>query len=163
MSKIEWNYPIYKEMKKGDKIRFRGKTGTLLTTPEYKVDRRSGLFYADVIWNNRRKQKGMMICRRGLEWKPKSSKISKLTQKERKLLRYIRTTSFLKGATTRKELDLKEDIHGRVIGGKDKEVLSSLIRKGEVYVPREGYYKPTNYNSIQVGKKKRIPRGISYV
>lgn len=61
----------YSRMRKGDEIKLRGLTGRLLTTPKYVTTRRSGLFYADVLWEDGTQQKNLMICLKGLEWIPK--------------------------------------------------------------------------------------------
>jgi len=54
MSKKEkWIRPQYNEMKRGDRIRFRGNVGILLTDAAYEIDKLrgytlSGLHYADI-------------------------------------------------------------------------------------------------------------------
>jgi len=74
--------PIYEEMKKGDKINFLGKEGTLTSTPKYVTTRTSGLFYADVKWDDGTETKDMMICRKGLKWKPVYSITERLPGKK---------------------------------------------------------------------------------
>jgi len=63
--------------------------------------------------------------------------------KEKRLLAKIEKISSAKGVTYAKDLELEVDVHGHVVGGKDFETLSSLLRKGDVYSPRERMYKPT--------------------
>jgi len=67
----EWQEPgTYKQIRKGDNIRFLGDEGVLLSDPEYIVTARSGLFYANVRWGDGHVQENFMICRIGLKWKP---------------------------------------------------------------------------------------------
>jgi len=61
----------YSKMKKGDKIQYRGRVGTLLTNACYIVHPLSGLFYADILWDDGSKSKDFMLCLIGLKWKPK--------------------------------------------------------------------------------------------
>jgi hypothetical protein len=72
-----WQTPVYKEMKKGDLIRLRGRIGELLSDATYKVGlyrlRESGLYYADVRWNDGETTQNFMVNLIGLEWQPKHS------------------------------------------------------------------------------------------
>lgn len=66
-----------------------------------------------------------------------------LTKNERALLNRIEKIQVKQGVARTKDLRLKEDLHGKLIGGADLKTLKSLIIKGEVYAPRPGYYKST--------------------
>jgi hypothetical protein len=72
-----WQRPVYKEMKKGDLIRLRGRIGELLSDADYKVGlykgHESGLFYADVKWNDGETEQNFMVNLTALEWQPKHS------------------------------------------------------------------------------------------
>jgi hypothetical protein len=69
-----WQRPDYGKMKKGDLIRLRGRVGTLLSDAEYKVGvyrgYPSGLFYADVKWDDGRVENDFMVTLTALEWQP---------------------------------------------------------------------------------------------
>jgi len=58
----------YSKLKKGDKFTLRDSTGVLVTNPEYICDDHSGLYYADVEWDNGKIQKTFMICRTDIRW-----------------------------------------------------------------------------------------------
>jgi len=62
--------PDYRRMRKGDRIKLGEREGTLLTKPEYRTTPTSGLFYADVQWDDGTEEKNMMICLTRLEWYP---------------------------------------------------------------------------------------------
>lgn len=67
----EWQQPgTYKQIRKGDSIRFHGDEGVLLSEPKYLTTNTSGLFYAKVQWASGSVQENFMICRVGLKWKP---------------------------------------------------------------------------------------------
>jgi len=59
----------YKNIKKGDKFKFKDREGIFLTKPEYRTDISSGLFYADVEFEDGQIIKNFMICLFGLEVK----------------------------------------------------------------------------------------------
>ena len=74
--KEKWMSPQYNEMKRGDRVRFRGNAGTLLTDAKYEIDKlhgytSSGLHYADIKWDDGYVDKQWLINRVGLEWVPK--------------------------------------------------------------------------------------------
>jgi len=58
----------YRKLKKGDSFRLGHRRGILLIDPEYLTTRRSGLFYADVEWDNGLIQQKFMICRTNIVW-----------------------------------------------------------------------------------------------
>jgi hypothetical protein len=58
----------YADLKKGDCFTMISKRGILLSDPEYRIDHRSGLYYADVEWNDGTTQKNFMICRMDIVW-----------------------------------------------------------------------------------------------
>ena len=88
MSKKEkWIRPQYNEMKRGDRIRFRGNVGILLTDAAYGIDKlrgytASGLHYADIKWDDGYANKQWMINRVGLEWMPKHKLKSRRKRRE---------------------------------------------------------------------------------
>jgi hypothetical protein len=60
------------------------------------------------------------------------------------LLQKIRAAQKTKGmAHIEKDLGLKTDFHGVVIDTKARNILGSLLRKGDIYTPRESYLKIT--------------------
>ena len=58
----------YKKLKKGDSFMLGRRQGILLIDPEYLTTRLSGLFYADVEWDNGLIQRKFMICRTNIVW-----------------------------------------------------------------------------------------------
>lgn len=65
----------YVNMRKGDKIEFAGKIGTLLDDAHYEVNKLSGvqgsgLYYADIAWEDNVFNNNFMLNRNGLKWKP---------------------------------------------------------------------------------------------
>jgi len=57
----------YGKLKKGDKIRYQGKIGVLLTDPKYISTSSWGLWFADVGWEDGETATQFMLCRQGLE------------------------------------------------------------------------------------------------
>jgi len=62
----------YEDFKKGDRITFHGREGTLLSDSEYRSGRGGygsqwGLYFASVKWDDGRVDRAFMLCRRGLE------------------------------------------------------------------------------------------------
>ena len=57
----------YLLMNKGDLIEIGGRKATLLSKPAYRFNHRSGLFYADVQFDDGELRPSMMICLNNLE------------------------------------------------------------------------------------------------
>lgn len=62
----------YKDFKKGNRISFNGRKGTLLSDAQYKTGSGGygsswGLHFASVQWDDGRVDRDFMLCRRGLE------------------------------------------------------------------------------------------------
>ena len=93
----------------------------------------------------RQKGKKFKLEQRGKIIKSRQRKLSRintgLTKKERSLLKHIENIASIKGYAQDEDVDIKRDSHGGIT--KKNEVLFSLVRKGYVYPPREGLWKPT--------------------
>ena len=58
----------YKTLRAGAPFTLQGKKGVLVTDPEYLTTRMSGLYYADVKWEDGQVQRNFMICLLDIEW-----------------------------------------------------------------------------------------------
>jgi hypothetical protein len=64
----------YKNIKEGQKFKYYGRTGEIITTPSENPNIDYGLYYADIKFKDGTVIKDFMICRKDIEWIVKREK-----------------------------------------------------------------------------------------